>query len=160
MLNSTPFSFTDASMFNPSQQDSRRFFCEAYRKTMAREILTPLESIASHWIMQHPEYKTDLADVNAALEADYAVVQGKTNPFLHLALHLTITEQNAINQPPGISSLLATLIQRLQSEHEAHHIVMECLAAMIWESQRHGTPFDGLAYIEAIRKIVENQKSP
>jgi len=145
-------------MFNPTQQDSRRFFCETYRKTVAREILTPLESMASHWIIQHPEYETDLADLNAALEADYSVEQGKTNPFLHLALHLTITEQISINQPTGITALFNTLAERLQSEHEAHHIMMECLALKIWESQRNGMPFDGAAYIEAIQKMMTNKK--
>lgn len=147
-------------MFNPNQTDSRRFFCEIYRKTIAREILTPLESIASHWITQHPEYATDLADVNAAVEADYSVEQGKTNPFLHLALHLTITEQISINQPLGITALFNTLAQRLQSEHTAHHVMMEHLAAMIWESQHNKTPLDAASYLAAIQKEVENIKKP
>lgn len=147
-------------MFNPTQQDSRRFFCETYRKTLAREILTPLESMASHWIIQHPEFKTDLADLNAALEADYSVEQGKANPFLHLALHLTITEQISINQPTGITALFSALAEQLQSEHEAHHIMMECLALKIWESQRNGTPFDGATYLTAIQKEFQRIKKP
>jgi len=138
-------------MFNPSQQDVRTFFCETYRKTQAREILTPLETIASDWIVQHPEYENDFADLNAALEADYSVDQGKTNPFLHLSMHLSIAEQISINQPPGITAAFKQLAQRLGSPHEAHHIMMECLGAVIWEAQRNGTPFDGSAYIEAIR---------
>jgi len=144
-------------MFNPTQQDSRRFFCETYRKTLAREVLTPLESIASNWISQHPEYETDLADLNAALEADYSVEQGKTNPFLHLALHLTITEQIAINQPAGISALFTALAQRLQSEHAAHHVMMENLAAMIWESQHNKTPLDAAAYLAAIQQEIQRK---
>jgi hypothetical protein len=142
-------------MFNPTQQDSRRFFCEIYRKTVARDVLTPLESIASHWIIQHPEYATDLTDVNKALEADYSVEQGKTNPFLHLALHLTIAEQISINQPPGITASFTDLAQRLQSEHQAHHVMMEHLATMIWESQRNKTPLNGAAYIAAIQKEIQ-----
>ncbi|MET3107556.1 hypothetical protein AAKU67_002001 [Oxalobacteraceae bacterium GrIS 2.11] len=142
-------------MFNPSQQDVRRFFCESYRKTLAREILSPIEVIASDWIAQHPEYEVDLADVNAALEAEYPVDQGKTNPFLHLAMHLTITEQISINQPIGIKPAFTQLAQRLQSEHEAHHIMMECLGAMLWESQRNGSPFDGAAYVAAVMKAIQ-----
>ena len=138
-------------MFNPSQSDVRRFFCDTYRKTIAREILTPLESIASDWILQHPEYETDLIDLNAALEAHSGVDQGKTNPFLHLSMHLSIAEQIAINQPNGISNAFNQLAHRLQSEHEAHHVMMECLGAMIWESQRNGVPFDGAAYVEAVQ---------
>ena len=142
-------------MFNPSQQDVRRFFCESYRKTLAREILSPIEVIASDWIAQHPEYEVDLADVNAALEAEYPVDQGKTNPFLHLAMHLTITEQISINQPIGIKPAFTQLAQLLQSEHEAHHIMMECLGAMLWESQRNGSPFDGAAYVAAVMKAIQ-----
>jgi hypothetical protein len=147
-------------MFNPSQQDSRRFFCEIYRKTVAREVLTPLESIASHWITQHPEYATDLADVNKAVEADYSVEQGKMNPFLHLALHLTIAEQISINQPPGITASFSALAQGLQSEHEAHHVMMEHLAIMIWEAQRNKTPLNGTAYLAAIQKEIQGEKKP
>ena len=142
-------------MFNPTQHDVRRFFCETYRKSMAREILTPLESIAADWIMQHPEYETDLIDVNAALEAEYPVDQGKTNPFLHLSMHLSIAEQVSINQPAGIAPAFTLLSQRLQSAHEAHHIMMECLGAMIWESQRNATPFDGALYVAAVRQKLK-----
>jgi hypothetical protein len=138
-------------MFNPTQHDVRRFFCETYRKTLAREILTPLEVIASDWIVQHPEFEKDLSDVNKALVAEYPVDQGKTNPFLHLAMHLSIAEQISINQPAGITPAYAQLAQRLQSAHEAHHHVMECLGAMMWESQRNGTPFDADSYIEAVK---------
>ena len=132
-------------MFNPTQQDVRRFFCDTYRKHAAREILTPLESIAAHWISQHPEYENDLRHLEAALEAEYQVDQGRTNPFLHLSMHLSISEQISINQPPGITPAFQRLAQQLQSEHEAHHVIMECLGAVIWEAQRSGMPFDGAA---------------
>ncbi len=144
-------------MFNPTQQDVRRFFCETYRKSLAREILTPIEMIASDWIAQHPEYQPDLADLNAAIEAEYSVDQGKTNPFLHLAMHLSIAEQISINQPTGIKPVFTQLALRLQSEHEAHHVMMECLGAMLWDSQRNGTPFDGAAYVAAIVAAIQKR---
>ena len=139
-------------MFTPSQHDVRRFFCETYRKHESREILTPLEAIARDWVLQHPEYATELRDVEAALAADYGVEQGKPNPFLHLSMHLSIAEQVSIDQPPGIRAAYLALAQRLDSEHEAHHQIMECLGEMIWQSQRSELPPDGAAYIECIRK--------
>ena len=138
-------------MFNPSQHDVRRFFCETFRKARSREILTPLEMMASDWIFQHPEYENDFSDLDTALEADYSVDHGKTNPFLHLSMHLSIAEQISINQPPGILPAFNQLAQRSQSTHAAHHIMMECLGAVIWEAQRNGTAFDGDAYLEAIK---------
>lgn len=139
-------------MFNPSQQDVRRFFCDAYRKHRNNEILTPLEAIARDWIMQHPEYAGDLEDVEAALAADYPVEHGHSNPFLHLSMHLSIAEQVSIDQPPGIRAGFQMLAHKLQSEHEAHHQIMECLGEMIWNSQRNGTPPDGAAYIECVQR--------
>jgi hypothetical protein len=139
-------------MFNPSQQDVRRFFCEAFRKQQANDILTPLEAIARDWIVQHPEYAEALADAEAALGADYAVERAQSNPFLHLSMHLSIAEQISIDQPPGIRAAFTALAHRLGSEHDAHHEIMECLGEMIWKSQRSGLPPDGAAYIECIRK--------
>lgn len=139
-------------MFNPSQHDVRRFFCEAYRKQRNNEILTPLEAIARDWIMQHPEYAGDLEELDAALAADYSVERGQANPFLHLSMHLSIAEQISIDQPPGIRAAFQTLAHKLQSEHEAHHQIMECLGEMIWNSQHSGLPPDGAAYIECVKR--------
>ncbi len=139
-------------MFNPSQHDVRRFFCETFRKQRDNEILTPLEAIARDWIVQHPEYADDFSDLDAALAADYAVENGRTNPFLHLSMHLSMAEQISIDQPPGIRAAFINLAQRLGSEHEAHHQMMECLGEMIWNSQRSGLPPDGEAYVECVRR--------
>ena len=139
-------------MFNPSQDDVRRFFCAAYRKHRNNEILTPLEAIARDWIAQHPEYAGELEDAEAALAADYSVERGQANPFLHLSMHLSIAEQVSIDQPPGIRAACHALAHKLQSEHEAHHQIMECLGEMIWNSQRNGLPPDGVAYIDCVQR--------
>ncbi|MBB3248140.1 hypothetical protein FHW66_004272 [Herbaspirillum sp. Sphag64] len=138
-------------MFNPSQDDVRRFFCEAFRKHRENQIVTPLEAIARDWIMQHPEYDNALSDIDKALAADYSVEQGH-NPFLHLSMHLSISEQISIDQPPGIRKAFEALAHRKGSEHEAHHEIMECLGEMLWNSQRSGFPPDGAAYVENIRR--------
>lgn len=139
-------------MFNPSQHDVRHFFCETYRKSHGNALLTPIEAIARDWIIQHPEYTVDLNDIEAALAKDYSVENGQTNPFLHLAMHLSIAEQISIDQPPGIRAASTALTRHLQSEHAAHHQIMECLGEMIWNAQRHGLPPDGAAYIACIHK--------
>jgi hypothetical protein len=138
-------------MFNPSQADVRRFFCETYRKHCQHEILAPLEAIARDWIIQHPEYADTLSDVDAALAAEYPVEGGQSNPFLHLSMHVSIAEQVSIDQPVGIQQACLGLAQRMGSEHDAHHQIMECLGQMIWNSQRNGTPPDGAAYVECVK---------
>ncbi len=138
-------------MFAPSQNDVRRFFCETQRKRRAAAPLTPMEAIAAEWIAEHPEYHAELDDLEAALAAVYDVESGRTNPFLHLSMHLTITEQVAIDQPRGIRQAFELLAARRGSAHEAHHEVMECLGEMVWASQRSGLPPDGQRYLECVR---------
>ena len=130
----------------------RRFFCGAWRKQREGTPLTALEALAASWIGEHPEYHGDLADEPAALAAEYRVDAGRTNPFLHLSMHLSISEQCSIDQPAGIRAAVEALAQRLGSLHDAHHQAMECLGEMIWRSQRSGMPPDGLAYLDCVHR--------
>ena len=141
-------------MFAPSQLEVRRFFCTTYRKLQEKMPLTPMEAIAAEWIDQHPEYHADLADEEAALAAVYTVEEGRTNPFLHLSMHLTIAEQRAIDQPTGIRQAVELLAAKRNSLHEAHHVAMEALGEMIWASQRSGLPPDGHTYLDAVRSAA------
>ena len=147
-------------MFQPSQHDVRSFFCEISRKQREGLPLSPMEATAADWITQHPEYAGDLADMPGALAAVYDVEAGRTNPFLHLSMHLSITEQLAINQPSGIRQAHALLTRRLGSAHEAQHQVMECLGEMIWASQRSGLPPDGERYLECVRRRATRGVTP
>ena len=139
-------------MLTPSQHDVRSFFCEAWRKQCAAELLSPMETLAAEWIARHPEYHTDLADVAAAQAAVFDVEAGRTNPFLHLSMHVSIDEQVGIDQPRGIKQAVELLAARRGSVHDAQHEVMECLGEMIWTSQRSGLPPDGEKYLESVRR--------
>jgi hypothetical protein len=137
-------------MFNPSREQVRQFFTDAWRRHKTGGVLTPLEIMAVDWVVQHPEYHADLENPNAA-DADYPVEQGRTNPFLHLSMHLAISEQLSIDQPPGIKAAH----QQLLATHDAHqaaHEIMECLGQVVWESQRLGSAFSNEAYLELIWK--------
>lgn len=138
-------------MFNPSQTEVREFFCSTWRKYQDQRPLTPMETIAGQWIAEHPEYHAELASPDA-IHADYSVEAGKSNPFLHLSMHLAIAEQLSINQPPGIVTAYQTLRDRLGEDHAAHHHVMECLGQILWESQRNNLPPDSDKYLDMIRR--------
>jgi hypothetical protein len=71
-------------------------------------------------------------------------------------MHLSISEQCSIDQPQGIQAAVAQLAERKNSIHDAQHAVMECLGAMLWESQRSGRPPDGAAYVDAIKRLVSH----
>lgn len=111
-----------------------------------------MDALAAQWIDAHPEYHAELADVDAALAAVYDVDEGRSNPFLHLSMHLSISEQVAIDQPHGIKQAFELLAAKRGSAHEAHHEVMECLGEMMWRSQRSGLPPDGQAYLECVQR--------
>jgi Domain of unknown function (DUF1841) len=142
-------------LYQPTQADVRRFFCTVYAKAGNNSALEAIETIASLWIDEHPEYHTDLKDVDAALQDLSQIINtddGKTNPFLHLSMHLTITEQCSIDQPRGIRQAVELLTARLDSLHDAHHVVMECLGQMIWDAQQNKQAPDGQAYVEAVQR--------
>src|SRR3546814_8369323 len=95
----------------------------------------------------HPEYHADLENPDAANQ-DFSVEQGKTNPFLHLSMHLAINEQLSIDQPPGIKAAFQSLLAT-RDAHEAAHIIMEALGEVVWEarSEEHTSELQSLMRI-------------
>ncbi|HYC35126.1 MAG TPA: DUF1841 family protein [Usitatibacter sp.] len=139
-------------MFNPTRDQARAFLFDLWEKHGAGVALTPLESMALAVVLEHPEYHAMLGKRERYLERDWKPEGGETNPFLHLQMHLAIEEQLSIDQPPGIREAIARLARKRDSEHDARHDVMDCLAEAIWKAQRHGAPFDNAAYLECLRK--------
>ena len=122
------------------------------RHVVEGQALEALETLASEWIRLHPEYHAELSDVDAALASMLKVDPNKDNPFLHLSMHLSISEQCSIDQPRGIRQAIELLTARCDSLHEAHHQAMECMGQMLWESQRSGRPPDGQAYTDCVQR--------
>jgi len=139
-------------MFNPTQADVRRFFCAAHAKQQAGQPMEAIETLAALWITEHPEYRAELADADAAVARNYDQAPTRTNPFLHLSMHLSISEQCSIDQPRGIRQAVELLSRRLGSLHDAHHAAMECLGSMLWEAQRSNRAPDGDAYIACVQR--------
>jgi len=139
-------------LIQPSQADVRRFFCGVYAKARAGEPLEPMETLVSQWIDEHPEYHPALADLDTALREMATTHPNAENPFLHLSMHLSISEQCSIDQPRGIRQAVELLTARRNDLHAAHHEVMECLGRMVFESQRAGRMPDGQAYIDCVQR--------
>lgn len=138
--------------FDPTRDQARNFLFESWRKRRAGELLTPLEDLAAQLIAKHPEYHAVLENPERHQERDYLPEQGEANPFLHLMMHLTIEEQISIDQPAGIRAHFMRLTQRLESEHDAQHRMMECLGEMIWQAQRNRTQPDAAIYFACLDK--------
>lgn len=134
-------------MFNPSRDQARQFFFDAWAKFRAGQPLTDLEAMAAEHIGRHPEYHAVLEQPDRHRDRDWPPELGETNPFLHLSMHLSIGEQLSIDQPPGVKARYLALAERLGDEHAAQHAVMDCLAEMLWRAQRDNLPPDGAAYL-------------
>ena len=142
-------------MFNPSRDDVRRFFCDAWRKHGESLPLTPLETIAADWIGRHPEYHALLANPQVALGATFPPEAGRANPFLHLGLHLSLVEQLQIDQPPGIRNAFQVLLRATGDEHEAAHRAIDALAETLWEAQRDRSPPSNDRYLDRLRRAAD-----
>ena len=143
-------------MFNPTRDQTRDFFFDAWRKYRANEPLTAMEVMTVDVIALHPEYHAMLEDRNRYLEAfrdrDYPPEFGETNPFLHLGMHLAIREQISIDQPAGIRGHHLALREKLGSVADAEHEMMDCLAEMIWQAQRNNGAPDAAVYLSCLAK--------
>ena len=138
-------------MFNPSREQVRRFFCDAWKKYVERLPLAGAEVTAADIAARHPAYHPLLADADAAINRDWVPEGGEMNPFLHLSLHLAIHEQVSIDQPPGIRLAFEQLRARMDP-HDAEHVLLECLGETIWQAQRNGLAMDAAAYVDAVRR--------
>ncbi|HUX30406.1 MAG TPA: DUF1841 family protein [Thiobacillus sp.] len=134
-------------MFNPSRDQVRQFFFDLWAKYRAGQPLTGAEQPALEVVLAHPEYHALLDQPARYIERDYLPESGETNPFLHLSIHLAISEQVSVDQPPGIRDRYQRLLQQHGDAMDAQHTVMDCLAEMIWQVQRHRTAFDSTAYL-------------
>ena len=139
-------------MFAPTQEQVRRFFCEAWAKSQAEQPMQAIEQLAAGWVAEHPEWHAEMADADAAVARQYGEGAVGGNPFLHLSMHLSISEQCSIDQPAGIRQAVELLAARRGDLHAAHHEVMECLGQMLADAQaRRGEP-DGAAYRDCVRR--------
>ena len=136
-------------MFDPTREQVRQTFFEAWRKYRAGEPLAGIETIALDVSLAHPAYHAILAAPERYRDKDYV---GEGNPFLHMSLHLALEEQLSIDQPPGIAGRFAALLERTGERHDALHEAIECLAETIWRAQRDHAPPDGAAYLACLER--------
>ena len=141
-------------MFNPSRDQVRQFFFDVWAKYRAGQLLAGAEQPALEAILAHPEYHAILDQAERYRERDYLPEFGETNPFLHLSMHLALAEQVSIDQPAGIRERYRKLLELRGDAMQAQHEAIDCLAEMVWQSQRSGAPYDPATYLICLdRKI-------
>ncbi len=133
----------------------RQVFFEAWRKQRSGEVMQPLEAMIAGVVRQHPEYHPLLEDAEGGLDREFLPEGGETNPFLHMAMHITLQEQISTDRPPGIVEHYRRLCQRLGDAHDAEHQLMECLGRILWEAQSNNRMPDETAYLDCVRRLAE-----
>lgn len=132
----------------------RRMYVEAWRKHREGRPVEPVEDQIVRVVELHPEYAPMLETGDDALERDYTPEGGRTNPFLHMGLHLAIREQVATNRPAGIADVHRALLAKHGDAHAAEHAMIEALGTALWQAQRAGRPPDEAAYLESLRRLA------
>ena len=140
------------ALFNPSRDEVRNFFFDAWAKFKGQKTLTDLEKIGLGVMHMHPEYHAILDAPARFKQQEYFPEHGETNPYLHMSLHLSILEQISINQPIGIADIYKQLKIKHQDEHAAQHDILECLAETIWLAQRNNTGLDTEHYLQLLQQ--------
>ena len=139
-------------IFGQDRNELRKLYADAWQKRCDKVPLTPLETQIADVVELHPEYHAD--GLSDDLDRDYKPDGGKTNPFLHMGLHLGIREQIATNRPPGINHVYATLASRTGDAHTAEHRMIDCLAETLWEAQSQNSAPDEKAYLDRLHRLT------
>lgn len=139
-------------IFGQDRSELRKMYADAWRKRCDSAPLTPLETQIADIVELHPEYHADV--MSDELNMDYTPENGKTNPFLHMGLHLGIREQIATNRPPGIRKVFTTLSNNSGDAHQAEHRMIDCLAETLWEAQSRNTAPDEQAYLDRLHRLT------
>jgi hypothetical protein len=145
------------SLFGNDRDSLRAHFFMVWSKQQAGEPLEPLESMIAEVIMMHPEYHAVIADPEANLRRDWHPEDGEANPFLHMALHMTIKEQVLTDRPPGVTARFKTLSASQADTHSTEHEMLEALAETLWEAQSKGQAPDLDAYLGRLDDRLGNR---
>src|SRR5210317_907923 len=139
-------------IFGQDRAELRKMYADAWQKRRDQLPLSPLETQIADVVEMHPEYHAEVCSDD--LDRDFTPDGGKTNPFLHMGLHLGIREQVSTNRPTGIAAVYKAAAARAGDIHAAEHEMIECLAETLWEAQNQNTAPDEQKYLERLRRLA------
>ena len=137
-------------MFFQDRKSQREFLAKSWQKYTSNIPLEPLEEQLASIIEIHPEYQ----DLITNIDSEYFPEQGEINPFLHINLHLALKDQLSLNEPNGVREVHQKLIDHFKDQHVVEHLMMECIAEMIYLSQKNDTAMDQESYLNCITGLI------
>jgi len=132
----------------------RDVFFSAWEKHANGEVLAPMEAMILQVIELHPEYKKIVSNRRKNRDRDHFPEAGDTNPFFHMGMHLTVLEQIGNDQPAGIRACFDAVLSRVGNEHDATHVVIDCLSEWLAEAQPGGQQLDPSEYLVRLKRVA------
>ena len=143
--------------FGQDRRQLREVFFRAWQRHRENLPLEGVEPLIVTVALRHPEYHPLLDDPARAEDRDYLPEAGRTNPFLHLGMHIAIEEQLALDQPRGLRAQYQRLLARLADEHAVQHHIMECLGEWLWRAGREDAPLSETVYLDCIARLTDRR---
>ncbi|HEY7928547.1 MAG TPA: DUF1841 family protein, partial [Steroidobacteraceae bacterium] len=95
-----------------NREQLRAAYRDAWHRWQQRLPLQPFEAQLADVIRVHPEYHQLLQSEQSVAE-DFPLEGARTNPFLHMGLHLALREQINTDRPQGIAAIFRRLAAAL-----------------------------------------------
>ena len=134
-------------MYTNNRDAYRQTFFAAWQKYQKQLPLEPVEKQLIEIMLLHPEYHPLLNHPEAFEKQEFELEE---NPFFHMSLHLAIREQIRTDRPAGITAVYDALSARSE---DAEHLMMTCLAQMIWAAQQSGEMPSEEEYLSRLRGL-------
>ena len=143
-------------IYTQDREQLRQFWCTAWQKARNHQNLEPLEQLIVQIVIAHPEYHAVLENFNENNSRDWLPIHGESNPFLHLGMHLALQESLATNRPYGIKEIYISLINMNHDSHHTEHLMMECLAEVLWQAQRNQQSPQEINFLNCLKNLLNN----
>lgn len=140
-------------MYTNNRDTYRQTYFDLWEKHLKKSPLEPVEAQLLDVILEHPEYHRFLDKSSQDQEFEL-----EENPFFHMSLHLAIREQLQTNRPAGVVDIQRQLLAKEIAAHECEHLMMNCLAQMLFQMQQTGSAPNESDYVVKLRELVSQAR--
>lgn len=137
-------------MYGNDRAGLREVFFKAWARHRQGQPLEGIENLIVAVATRHPEYRTVLEQPARYRDSDY-VPGEQENPFLHMAMHIALEEQLALDRPAGLRDSYRRLLIRCGDEHRAQHEAIDCLREVLWQAQQARSAPDEQALLSCLQ---------
>lgn len=137
-------------MYSNNREAYRQLFYVAWQKYQKGLPLDATEKQLVEVILLHSEYHM-LLNNEKGVSSEFTLEE---NPFLHMSLHIALREQIKLDRPVGVKSIYQRLLATHQNAHDAEHLMVGCLAKILWTAQSTGVVPDEAEYLVKLGQLT------